>query len=125
MTRTIANACPGHWDSAGCLSAVSSANLVMAANYAADLKEKGRPGEAEQVKEHCAASTAAREKSFPAYAMKSAFIECANLITDVAEKTGIKPDPTAFQLLIAPTLCLDNDPRCGTITEQLKRFAAP
>lgn len=125
MAKNVGTNCPGHWDSPNCLSAVSSANLVMAANYAADLKNAGYEAEAEQIKDRCAAATAAREKTFPAYAMKSAFIECANLITDLSGKTGIRPDPSALQLLIAPILCLDNDPRCGTISDQLKRFSAP
>lgn len=116
-------ACPGKWDSPECLAIISQNNLMMAANYGGALKENGKVTESELIKEHCAAATAAREKSFPAYAMKSAFTECANTIVDVSGKTGISPDLSEYQLLVGATLCLGNDPRCGTISDQLKQLA--
>lgn len=116
--------CPGKWDSAECLSVVSTSNLAMASNFAAALKDKGLEADAEQVKQHCAASTAAQKQAYPGYAMKSAFIECANLIADLAQKTGVQPDLSQYQLMVGATMCLDNDLRCAGIAEQLKALAA-
>lgn len=116
--------CPGRWDSAECLSVISSSNLAMASNFGAALKNKGLDADAEQVKQHCAASTAAQKQAFPGYAMKSAFIECANLVADVSQKTGVQPDLGQYQLMVGATMCLDNDIRCAGIAEQLKNIAA-
>ena len=116
--------CPERWESAECMAVISQSNYMMLANYGSDLQKAGRNGEAEQVKQHCAASTAAREQSFPAYAMKSAFIECANLLSDLVATTGMKPDMSEYQLLVGATLCLDKDQRCTAISDQLKALAA-
>ncbi|MDB5490233.1 MAG: hypothetical protein JWO78_82 [Micavibrio sp.] len=115
--------CPGKWDSAECLSVLSTSNLAMASNFGAALKNKGLETDAEQVKQHCAASTAAQKQAYPGYAMKSAFIECANLIADITQKTGVQPDLSQYQLMVGATMCLDNDIRCAGIAEQLKTLA--
>ncbi len=99
--------CPGKWESPECLSVISSSNLAMASNFGAALKDKGLEADAEQVKQHCAASTAAQKQAFPAYAMKSAFIECANLVADITQKTGVQPDLSQYQLMVGATMCLD------------------
>ena len=116
--------CPGKWDSAPCLSVISTSNLAMVSNFGAALKNKGLEADAEQLKQHCAASTAAQKQAYPGYAMKSAFIECANLIADLTQKTGVQPDLSQYQLMVGATMCLDNDIRCAGISEQLKTLAA-
>lgn len=116
--------CPGKWESPECLSIISTSNLAMLSNFGAALKNKGLEADAEQVKQHCAASTAAQKQAYPGYAMKSAFIECANLMADVTQKTGVQPDLGQYQLMVGATMCLDNDLRCPGITEQLKALAA-
>jgi hypothetical protein len=119
----VAKACLSNWQAPGCLKAVSGGALVLASNYGVALQQGGHAGEAEQVKQHCAASTAATQGNYPAYAMKSAFTECANTITDIAGKTGVQPDPAQFQLLVGPTLCLSGDPRCSAVETGLKAYA--
>jgi len=72
----------------------------------------------------CAASTAHREQAFPAYAMKSAFIECVNIISDLSEQTGVAPDVNHYQLLLLPALCLEKDKRCGPMEKGLRQYRA-
>ena len=115
--------CPGQWESAYCLKAVSQSNMVMVSNYGGALQEGGKAQAAEQIKQHCAASTAGTESDYPAYAMKSAFIECANTISTVAEQTGMTPDLSHYQLLVGATLCLDKAPGCANIEQTLRRHA--
>lgn len=117
-------ACPGKWETPACLSVISNSNMAMASNYGADLQKKNMNADAELIKQHCAASTAASKDVVPAYAMKSAFIECANQIADTTAKTGVQPDLSQYQLLVGATICLDNDLRCAGIADQLKALAA-
>jgi len=123
--KLIANACPDQWESPACLSAVSKSNLALAANYGGALQEQKLNDAAEKIKQHCAASTAAREQEFPAYAMKSAFIECANMMSDVSDETRITPDLSHYQLLIGATMCLNKDPGCAEITKTLRQYTTP
>ena len=123
--RLIANSCPGQWETPACLSAVSKSNLALAANYGGALQEKNLNDAAEKIKQHCAASTAASDQEFPAYAMKSAFIECANAMSDVSDETKITPDLSHYQLLIGATMCLGKDPGCAEITRTLQQYAKP
>ena len=116
--------CPNAWESDACLSAVSKSNLALASNYGAKLQENKQKDAAENIKQHCAASTAAAEGSYPAYAMKSAFIECANAISDTSIKTRIDPDASHYQLLIGATMCLNKDAGCENITKSLQAYAA-
>ncbi len=119
----IAGACLNNWEAPACLKNVSGAALVLAANYGTALQQGGHTGEAEDIKQHCAASTAATQGDYPANAMRSAFTECANAISDIAAKTGVNPDPSQYQLLIGPTLCLSGDQRCAAVTSGLQAFA--
>lgn len=115
--------CPGQWESASCLKAVSQSNLVMVSNYGGALQESGKAQAAEQIKQHCAASTAGTEGDYPAYAMKSAFIECANTISTVSEQTGMTPDLSHYQLLVGATMCLDKAAGCANIEQTLRQHA--
>ncbi len=118
--QKISRVCPGNWEAYPCLQAVSESTLVMAANYAGALKNRGYTAAVEKIKNHCAAATAAREREFPAYAMKSAYTECANMIYDVTEETGLKPDQSHYQLLVGPILCMSDDWRCETLEDQMR-----
>jgi hypothetical protein len=120
--KLIANACPDQWESPACLSAVSTSNLALAANYGGALQEAKLDAAAEKIKQHCAASTAAREQEFPAYAMKSAFDECATTMLDVSDETGIPPDQSHYQLLWLAAVCLANKPECAPISEDIKKY---
>ncbi len=118
----IANVCLGHWEMPSCLGVVSDSNMVLLSNYGEVLQKGGHNDEAEQLKQHCAATTAASQQAVPAYAMHSALTECANTIADIAGKTSMQPDPSHYQLLIAPLLCLGTDPRCAGIESQMQSY---
>jgi hypothetical protein len=112
--------CLGRWDDPECLKSISQSTLVLAANYAGLLESKGMIGAVEQIKQHCSAATAGTKGQYPAYAMQSAFTECANMIFDVSEQTSIKPDLSHYQILVGAILCLSKDRRCAVIEKQLK-----
>jgi len=119
----VANAClSGQWATQPCLSALSDNNMVMASNYAAALSESAMTQSAENIKQHCAASTAASNESYPAGAMRSAFVECVNIIVDESKKSGITPDQSQFQLLFSAVQCLDGAPSCAAIEQGLSRY---
>ncbi|MBI2234543.1 MAG: hypothetical protein HYU57_06115 [Micavibrio aeruginosavorus] len=120
--QQIAKACINQWEAQTCLGAVADSNMVLLSNYGADLQSRKMEAEAEALKQHCAATTAASRQQVPAYAMKSALTECANTITDLAARTGVQPDPSHFQLLIAPLLCLGGDPACAALSDQLAAY---
>ncbi len=121
--KSVAQSCLNHkWETSECLRAVSNSNFEMAVAYGTALQDAGKESAAEKIKQHCAASTAARERSFPASAMQSAFTECANIITDVADSANMTPDLNLYQLLVGAVLCLGDDPRCTVVTKGLKRF---
>lgn len=119
----VAKNCIGNWESPACLSASSSTALTVAALYGSELQERGHSAAAEKIKEHCAAATAAREQSYPAYAMQSAYTECANMIYDVSVETSIKPQPELYQLLVSSVLCLSKDGRCASVEQGLRPYA--
>ena len=121
--RLVGAHCPGQWEAPACLKAVSQSNLTMVSNYGEALHNGRKAQAAEQVKEHCAASTAATEGNYPAYAMKSAFIECANTITTITEQTGMTPDLSQFQLLVGAAMCLDKGAGCAGIETTLSQLA--
>jgi hypothetical protein len=123
QASAMANVCLDNWQAPACLKAVSTSALVLAANYGTALQQGGHAAEAEEIKQHCAASTAATQGDYPAAAMKSAFTECANTVSDVAGKTGVNPDPSQYQLLVGPVMCLEGDPRCAAVTSGLKAFS--
>ena len=57
--RLVGAHCPGQWEAPACLKAVSQSNLTMVSNYGENLQQSRKAQAAEQLKEHCAASTAA------------------------------------------------------------------
>ncbi len=116
----IASQCPGKWKSQTCMEKVSESALVLAANYAAALQKRGFENAVEKIKKNCAAATAASRIEVPAYAMESAYIECANMIYDISEETGLKPDQSHYQLLVSPILCMTEDKRCPGLESQMK-----
>lgn len=119
----VAKACPTRWENPECLKAVSEVTLSMAANYAGALQESGKQADAETIKQHCAAATAATQQTYPAYAMQSAFTECANKIADVVQTSGAAPDLSQYQLLGGAVLCLQKHAGCKDIENGLKNYA--
>lgn len=118
----VAAECPENWSSPVCLSVMSESNRVMVSNFMEELDRAGQAGAVESVKNSCAASTAAEKQIFPADAMKSAFIECANIISDTAATTRLAPDLAHYELLTAAVLCMSNDRRCVGITKKLMKI---
>lgn len=118
----IANACLKNWSAPQCLSVVSESNRVLASNYMEVLDKAGKKPAVETIKNHCAASTASEKQTFPADAMKSAFVECANTINDVSTASGTVPDLSHYELLIAAILCMDGNDKCVPITATLEQF---
>ncbi|QQG36903.1 MAG: hypothetical protein HYS17_03785 [Micavibrio aeruginosavorus] len=121
-TREVAAACPGAWETPACLRVLSQSNYLMLANYGAALQQQKHEVAAEQLKQHCAASTAHREQAFPAYAMRSAFVECANTISDIVDTTGLMPNQDLYRLLLLPVYCLDGHITCPVIEKTLRQF---
>lgn len=113
--KQIGQTCPQKWETQNCLKAVSSSNKTLVVNYMQALDAKGKKAEVEQVKQVCAASTAATEGEYPAYAMKSAFTECTNGLYDISQKTGVLPDQSHYQLLVGAVLCLSDAPQCAAL----------
>lgn len=116
--KQVANHCVSQWEAQSCLSILSHSALILASNYASDLQDHEQ--QTEDLKQHCAAATAATKGEYPAYAMTSAYTECANIMTDIAEQTGIAPDPSHYQLLIGSILCLNKSTHCPQIETALK-----
>lgn len=122
FAASVAQACVADWGAQGCLSAVSESNIAMLSDYGAALQNAKHDAAAETLKQHCAATTAASQQNVPAYAMLSALTECANTISDIASRTALMPDPSHYQLMIAPLLCLGGNPACAEITAQLTAY---
>jgi hypothetical protein len=121
--RRVAPACTGgKWETQPCLKAVSESNLAFASNYIKTLRQRGKGQGGEKIKEHCAASTAASQGESPAYAMRSAFVECANMVFDVSEQTGVLPDQSHYQLLVSAVQCLDKSQACKAIETGLAAY---
>lgn len=119
----VAQSCPGTWENAACLNATSQAALVLISQFASDLQNAGHEDVTETLKQECAASTAATQKDdIPAYAMKSAYTVCANKIYDISSQTGVKPDPSYYQIMVGTVLCMSNDPQCKIIEDGLDKF---
>jgi len=119
----VSKNCPGSWENATCLKAVSSSSYDMIIDYAAKLEQAGKKDFLEPLKQTCAASTAAREQEFPASAMNSAFKECANSMYDIAQKSSVMPDRNYFQLIVVSSLCLDGAPECAGVEQQMRAMA--
>jgi hypothetical protein len=122
FAKTLSNSCLKQWETSKCLTNISQATLILAANYAGDLESNGMIGAVEQIKQNCAAATAGTKGNYPAYAMKSAFTECANIIYDVSEQTNIKPDLSFYQLLVSSIMCLNKDRSCPAIEQGLNAY---
>ena len=118
----VATACINNWQAPSCIKGVSAAAMVLTQNYSGALKQAGHTAEANDVVQHCAASTAGMQQAVPVAAMRSALTECANDISDVSQKTGVMPDASQYQLLVGPALCLANDPQCASVNAGLKGF---
>lgn len=125
---SIANSCLNNWKTLKCYVAVSDSNLVLVANYISKLKTAGRAGDAEKVKQQCAAATAVRKfaeqggKDLPVNAMSEALTVCINQMYDSIAATNVQPDMDHYQLLLVPTLCLRDDPRCKSSSAALKPY---
>ncbi len=120
--RNVAHNCINSWESDGCLTATSESAMVLISQYGAKLQHMDMDEQKEKLKQECAASTAASQKSgFPAYAMKSAYTTCANTIYDIQVTTGINPDPNYYQLLVGTILCMNKSNQCGEIEDGLKK----
>lgn len=119
------NCMSGQWESQACIRALGESNLTLASQYAESLKKSGKAADADDIVQHCAASTASTKKQVPAYAMASAMTECANAMGDTANKTRIKPDLTHYQILIAGALCLSKHPKCPPLERGIANFGAP
>lgn len=122
--KKIASICPGSWEHQNCLEAVSASNITLASNYAQALDDAGKSNQLEPLKQLCAASTAATKGEYPPEAMNSAFTECANGIYDISRKSGVKPDQSNYQLLVAAILCLNKDPQCQMLEKSMQQGAA-
>jgi len=121
--KRVAGACvAGKWEGQPCLKAVSENNLVMLSNYGEALQNREKNSDVELLKEHCSASTAATKGEYPAYAMRSAFVECANIIYDITQSSGLSPDQSQYQLLVGAVQCLDKTVACAGIEKGLKRY---
>lgn len=120
--RDVATHCVGAWESQTCMTHVSDSVLYMAADYAARLQDQNKEVFIEDLKQHCAAATAATQQDVPAYAMQSALTTCANIITTLNEESGVSPNRDMFQLLVGAVLCLDKDERCAQIEQGLKNL---
>ncbi|MCL4677275.1 MAG: hypothetical protein KJ017_01635 [Alphaproteobacteria bacterium] len=121
--QAIATACPGNWEAEECLKATSQSAMVLVSQFGASLEYEGYKAQMDPLKEDCAASTAATQQDgIPAYAMKSAYTVCANKIAEIAEITGVKPDPSYYQLMIASILCMDKNPQCRMMESSLKKW---
>ncbi len=111
--------CSHEWESQICMKTLSEASLIMTSNFADDLNKNGFEGHLEELKQHCAASAAATKVNVPASAQRSAIVECVNHIVDVSEKTGLKPDPNFYQLMVGSVLCFDKNAACILIEQGL------
>lgn len=118
----VSRACIGHWEKQSCLQSVSSTALTLTAKYAETLNQKGQDQAIEYLKEYCAAATAATKGEYPAEAMRSAYTECVNIIADLSDKTGMKPNPEYYQLLVGAVLCLNKNKNCTYVEQGLSKY---
>ena len=105
--------------SSACLKVNAYSNRILAANYIAALKEKGKTKAAGSVEQQCAAASVLGEVEAPRETVGNVLAECANQISDMTAETGIKPDLSHYQLLIAATLCITKDARCEASEQAL------
>lgn len=118
LARDIAHNCKGSWEVPACLMAISKSNFYLVINYGTKLERLDRIKAKNLLRDHCAAATA-QEEDVPAYAYRSAYVDCANMIHAIYENTQVKPDINHYQLLVSSVLCLNKDPRCAAIESQM------
>ena len=119
LVLSMAENCAGQWQAQNCLREVSDVMLHLAASYAGNLQDNGQTEFVDSIKENCSAATAAKHKDIPVYALNSAMTQCINMIYDISEKSGLKPDHNLYQLAVGSTFCLKNLSGCDTIESQL------
>ncbi len=121
--KGVGKACVEDWATQNCMKNLSILNRDTASFYAQNLNDSGRKdadAKMEELKQHCAASTAALKVDVPAYAMRSAMTECVNTISDIVDATKVKPNVNMYQLMVGSILCLQKDAQCKFIENQLK-----
>ncbi len=118
-TKKVIKACQGHWEKQHCMSELADFSMTLTVTYADQLDKADKREYLDMLKEHCAASTAAREVDVPAYAMSSAMTECANIMVDINEATDVYPDPNLYQLAVGSIMCLNKNLACFLIEQQL------
>ena len=119
----LANRCVGSWESQPCLEMLAAVSMNVTAHYAQSLKNGGHEHDMEDLKQSCAASTAAMQQDVPAYAMKSAMTECANKISDINDDTQISPNVNHYQMIVIGVMCLGEDPSCAMLEKQITSMA--
>lgn len=115
----MAKYCVGNWENEACIKELSSLSMDTTTNYAEALDAGNKKSAMEDLKQNCAAATAALKISVPAYAMKSAITQCVNSIYDINNTTLIKPDLNLYQLLVGSVMCLGKDIACENIEASL------
>lgn len=114
--------CLGGWEKQGCIKAMSYIAMDIATSYADSLHKAKKEDAMEDLKQHCAASTAAIKIEVPAYAQNSAITECVNIIADIHDKTLIQPNINLYQLLIGSVWCLSEDQSCTVFEQQISQI---
>ena len=117
--KTVTLSCVKKWEGQSCMKALSSMNMTFTSTYAATLQNANKKPYMDRLKNGCAASTAALKVVVPAYAMRSAMVECVNVMSDIADKTSVRPDPSLSQLSVGAVFCLGKDKSCKTIEQGL------
>lgn len=107
------------WTSPKCLRMISESVLQMAGEYSARLEAKSKVKGMDDLRENCAAATAASKIAVPAYAMESALAACVNSIYKISQETGILPDADLYQLVIMPAVCLKKQGQCSELEKQV------
>lgn len=120
--QAVTFSCLKQWEKQTCMKTLSSLNFTLVTSYAEALRGANKKASIGQLKNGCAASTAALKISVPAYAMRSAMTECVNLMADISDKTSIHPEPSLSQLAVSAILCIGKNKACPEIEKGL--FAA-
>lgn len=117
--KAVTSACVKKWEDQACMKVLASMNVTLASIYAESLHNSDKRSYMEQLKNHCAASTAALQVSVPAYAMRSAMTECVNSMTTISQKTSVFPNPSLSQLAVSAVLCIAKNKVCSEIEQGL------
>ena len=117
--KAVTSACVKKWEDQACMKVLASMNVTLASTYAESLHNSNKRSYMEQLKNHCAASTAALQVSVPAYAMRSAMTECVNSMTTISQQTSVFPNPSLSQLAVSAVLCIAKNKVCSEIEQGL------